>query len=80
MERSYMTSAGQMTLLLELVDATTGDVLARIIDPQADADDNMLTWTNSVTNKADADRILRRWAKELREGLDKTRQLPPSGS
>ncbi|GAB3271169.1 DUF3313 family protein [Parahaliea aestuarii] len=69
--RTYTTTSGEMTLLLELVDATTDEVLVRIVDRQRDFEDNYLTWTNSVTNKADADRILRRWAKELRDGLDK---------
>lgn len=71
--RTYTTSSGEMTLVLELVDATTGDTLVRILDRQRDFDDNYMTWSNSVTNKADADRILRRWARELREGLDKVR-------
>lgn len=73
MSRTYTTSAGEMTLYLELVDSTTDEVLARIIDRQKDFDDNYLTWTSSVTNKADADRVLRRWAKQLRDGLDKVR-------
>lgn len=74
MSRTYTTSAGEMTLYLELVDATTDEVLARVVDRQEDFDDSYLTWTNSVTNKADADRILRRWARELRDSLDKVRE------
>ncbi|MFV8817267.1 hypothetical protein [Haliea sp. E17] len=69
--RSYTTQSGEMTLLLELKDATTGDVLYRIVDRQKDFDDMQLQWTNSVTNRADAQRILNRWGKELRDGLDK---------
>ncbi len=69
--RSYTTRSGEMTLLLELKDATTGDVLYRIVDRQKDFDDMRLQWTNSVTNRADAQRMLRRWASELRESLDK---------
>lgn len=79
-ERSYTTSSGQMTLYLELLDATTDEVLARVIDRKEDPDDNMMMWTNSVTNKADADRILRRWADQMRNGLDKARSLPVAGS
>lgn len=73
MSRTYTTSAGEMTLYLELVDATTDEVIGRIVDRQRDFDDSYLTWSNSVTNKADAERILSRWSEELREGLDKVR-------
>ncbi len=75
MTRTYTTSSGEMTLALELIDGTTNDVQARVIDRARDMDDGYLSWSNSVTNKAEADRILRRWAKELREGLDKVRNF-----
>jgi hypothetical protein len=74
MSRSYTTSAGEMTLSLELVDGTTGEVLARAVDRRRGTDTGMMQWTSSVSNKADADRTLRRWASVLREGLDETRQ------
>lgn len=76
MQRTYTTSAGEMTLYLELLDATTQEVLVRVIDRREDMDDTLMTWSNSVTNKAEADRILKRWATQLREGLDKARSLP----
>ncbi len=76
MSRSYTTQSGEMTLLLELKDATTGDVLYRIVDRQRDFNDMQLRWTNSVTNRADAQRILNRWAGELREALDKVTARP----
>jgi hypothetical protein len=73
--RTYTTSSGEMTLMLELVDGTTGEVLARGVDRKRGLDDNMLQWSNSVTNKADADRALRRWSSLLRDALDNIRQL-----
>lgn len=73
--RTYTTSSGEMTLMLELVDGTTGEVLARVVDRKRGLDDNMLQWSNSVTNKADADRALRRWSSLLRDALDNIRQL-----
>lgn len=75
MTRSYTTSAGEMTLVLELVDATTGETLARITDRARGLDQSRMQWSNSVTNRADADRILRRWATQLRKGLDQARSL-----
>lgn len=75
MSRSYTTSAGEMTLYLELVDATTGETLARVVDRKRDMDTGQIQWTSSVSNKADAERTLRRWAKLLRDGLDSARDI-----
>lgn len=68
--RSYNTSAGEMTLVLELLDGTTGEVLARAYDRRSDADYGRMTWSNGVTNKAAADRMLKDWAGRLRTALD----------
>jgi len=68
--RTFTTEAGQMTLVLEVIDATTGEILVRVVDQQRDTRTNRLQWTNSVTNAAAAKRILSRWAGRLREGLD----------
>jgi len=70
MSRSYTTEAGQMTMYVELLDATTGEILARAVDRRRAADTGRLTWTNGVTNGAEANRMLRRWAEQLRKGLD----------
>jgi len=71
--RSYTTQSGEMTLLLELKDGVTGEVLVRVADRRKDFDDMQLQWTNSVTNRADAQRVLNRWAHVLRENLDRVR-------
>lgn len=68
--RSYTTSAGQMTLVLELQDGTTGAVLLRAYDAEAARDAGMMQWANSVTNRAEADRILNLWSSSFRRGLD----------
>ncbi len=70
MSRTYTTSAGEMTLVLELFDATTGEVLARAVDRQRDPDSGRLEWSSSVTNSAEANRQLTRWARQLRGALD----------
>lgn len=68
MEMNFSANAGQMTLYMELYDGKTGDIIARVVDPEADGDD---FWQvrNSVTNAADADRVLRRWATLLNDHL-----------
>jgi hypothetical protein len=64
-----------MTLYLELWDGTTNTILARVADAQGDS--GMYGWrTNSVTNRAAADRILRIWARELHKKLDLVRGKP----
>lgn len=69
--RTYTTDSGEMTLLLEGRDGTTGEILFRIVDRQRALDTRRLQWTSSVTNQADAARALRRWASLLRQGLDR---------
>jgi len=71
----YTTSAGEMTLLLEVDDGTTGQLLARVSDRQRDPDFGRLEWANAVTNRSDAARILRRWMGQLREGFERLEQL-----
>ena len=73
--RSYTTSAGEMTLSLEVSDATTGEVLYRIVDRKRSRDTGRMEWTTSVSNKAEAERTLNRWADLLRQGLDTVRAL-----
>jgi hypothetical protein len=70
MQWSYTASAGEMTLYIELYDSITGDLIAKAVDRQIDRDKGYYTWSNSVTNKAAADRILRGWAKILLDALD----------
>ena len=70
MSRSYTTESGEMTLVLELLDGSSGEVLVRILDREGAHDSGRMQWTNSVTNKSDADRILNRWTEQLRKGLD----------
>jgi hypothetical protein len=69
--RTYTTSAGAMTLAMEMRDAPTGALLARVVDRQRAMDTGRLQWTNSVTNSADAQRAIDQWARQLRAGLDR---------
>ncbi len=63
-------SAGAMTLYLEIFDSVTSQILARAIDREASRGMGRIQWSNRVTNKAEADRILRRWASALRAAFD----------
>lgn len=68
MQQSFSASAGQMTLYMELLDGKTGDIIARIIDPEA-AGGEFVEVRNSVTNMAAAEEVLRRWATILSNHL-----------
>jgi hypothetical protein len=71
MSQTYVASAGSMTLYLELYDGKTGDIIMRIIDPEAAENAGLAEMASGVTNRADADRILRRWAELLNDHLAK---------
>lgn len=77
--QTHVRSAGEMTLYIELYDALTGDLLAKALDRQVDPDRHFYTWANSATNKAAADRILKGWARILREALDQANKVPDAG-
>lgn len=80
MSRTYTTGAGEMTLLLEVLDGTTGEMLYRIVDRQRAMDTARLQWSNSVTNQAEANRMIKRWANTLRHGLDEVTASATTGS
>ncbi len=71
--RTFATSAGQMTLVLQMYDSTTGEILARAADRRAGRNSANMMWQNAATNKQEADRILKAWAVALREALDRLR-------
>jgi hypothetical protein len=71
--RSYATSAGEMTLFLELFDGATGEIIARVVDRRQARDQGRLMWQNAITNRSEADRMLRKWAVLARESLDEAK-------
>jgi len=68
--KSYTDYAGEMTLQLELYDSLTGELLATASDRRRSPYRGYYQWTTSVSNKMDADRMLRQWAETLRKKLD----------
>jgi hypothetical protein len=51
----------------------TGDLIATISDRQEDPRLGWMEWRTRVSNRQDAERMLRRWATDLRERLDAAR-------
>ena len=70
MDRSYVSSAGDMTLYLELYDSATGAKIGEVLDAQRARDTGFMQYSNRVTNKAEADRIFRKWSNLLVKALD----------
>lgn len=68
--RTYTADAGRMTLVAELRDSVTGEILARAVDARSARTTGTLSWTNRVTNTADARRAMGVWAAALRQALD----------
>lgn len=69
--RSYTASAGSMSLYLEFFDSVSSSLLGRVMDAESARDAGHMSISNSVTNKAEARRIMRKWAKLLVKKLDK---------
>jgi hypothetical protein len=65
----YTTEAGEMTLIMQLHDSVTGQLLARVYDRRSGQGTGW-QWTNSVTNTAEARRVIGTWATALRKAFD----------
>jgi len=73
--RSYTESAGKMTLKLRVYDSITGDLIVAASDRRESPRRGYMQWTTSVTNNAEARRMLQHWAEGLRKRLDEGRGL-----
>jgi hypothetical protein len=71
--RSYTNKAGRMTLILEIYDSESGDLLAKASHRQDAPQYTYMRWSNSVTNTAEARRMLHIWADKLVKRLDEAR-------
>lgn len=69
----YTRDTGSMTLVAELYDSVTGEVLARTVDKDRGMEQDWLQRTDAVWNNAEAKRTFRRWAAALRQALDRAR-------
>lgn len=68
--RTYTANSGRMTIVAELRDSMTGEILARAVDARSGRNTGTFTVTNRVTNTADARRAAGVWATALRRALD----------
>jgi hypothetical protein len=69
--RTYVVSAGEMTLVAELFDSETGQVVARFVDRREARNSGRMEYTNSSLNSGEAQAIASTWARILRRALDR---------
>ena len=69
--RTYVVSAGEMTLVAELFDSETGQVQARLIDRREARETGRLQLTGAMENAAEARAIAAAWGKILRTAMDR---------
>jgi len=65
--------SGRMTLVMELRDGPTGQLIGRVVDQKIGDNFGRMQVTNSVTNSADFRRLVDSWATKLRQALDRLR-------
>ncbi|MDH4165525.1 MAG: DUF3313 domain-containing protein [Gammaproteobacteria bacterium] len=68
--------ADSMTLVMDVRDATTGELLARLVDRQKGVM-GALQFPNTVANSVDFRRAVEAWAQRLRAGLDEMSKQSP---
>jgi hypothetical protein len=73
--RVYALSVGEMRLVAELRDSSTGALIARVIDYKKDPDAAWLHFTTRLDNVAAARRAAADWAKVLRHQLDSAHDI-----
>lgn len=67
---TYVMDAGSVTLFMELRDAVTGQVLARVVDTAEGNKDGRMEWSTSGSNRAAAQQVFMGWAARLVGALD----------
>jgi hypothetical protein len=81
-DRVYAMKVGKMTLLLEIHDSLSGEILARVADRREARlhGGYELRQSNPVSNTDAIQRLFRRWAEILRKRLDEVHAIqPPPG-
>ena len=66
----YLSSVGEATLILEVVDSMSGEVIARAAERRAAEPAGGGMRSTPVTSWVEVRRLSRRWATRLRDGMD----------
>ena len=68
--RTFTASAGGMTLYMDFFDSVSSAILGRVVDRKNARDSGMMQMSSKVHNKAEADRMFRKWAGLLIAKMD----------
>lgn len=68
---TYTIEPGRMTLVMELRDGPTGQLLARVIDTTSGSNTGAFLVTNPSSNVAEFERAVRAWSERLVAALDR---------
>jgi hypothetical protein len=74
---TFTMDAGHVSLVMQLSDSVTQQLLARVVDTQQGQGIGRMSWTTSVSNSAEARRIIGLWADALRQALDRVNGKAP---
>ncbi|MBW8189638.1 DUF3313 domain-containing protein [Neiella marina] len=72
--KTYAESAGEMTLVLELYDSVSGEILARIVDHKQATDWGKMVRQSSTETRHQSRRMVKGWASDLNDGLIESAQ------
>jgi Protein of unknown function (DUF3313) len=73
--RVYTVSTGEMTLLAELSDSDSGEVIARVLDRRESRTTGSFRLASSVSNATEVRNAASSWAKILVAALDKAKDI-----
>jgi hypothetical protein len=68
--RTWVSSAGRMTLQSALSDAASGQLLALVIDRREAGNSGTMQLSSSVLDEGEAEAVAAHWARVLRKALD----------
>lgn len=74
---SFSNEAGEATLVIEVRDSLSNELLGRAVDLDEPGDTSM-AWRNRASNRADFEAMFARWAKISARGLEKLKASSPS--
>lgn len=75
----YLSSVGEATLVLELVDIPSNTVIARIADRRSAEQRGIAMESNTATNSREARRVMKQWARLLRNALENILSVDAAG-
>jgi hypothetical protein len=74
--RTYAVSAGEMSLVAELRDSTSGETAMRLYDRTEARETTRVHWISGAENRSEARRAAKDWARQLLGLLDQAKAVP----